>query len=86
MRYGERDIEREFLKLGVLLGERGDKTKRALTAAELFPSGSRTPLIPAPKSAPAAGSAPTKAEFDALVEDVHAVIGALNALMARARG
>lgn len=86
MRYSDRDLDREFLKLGVLLGERGDRQRRALTAEDLFPATSRDAIIPVAKSAKAAGDPPTKAEFDLLVEDVHAVIAALAALQARARG
>lgn len=37
------------------------------------------PVIPAAAAAPAAGSPPTKAEFDALVADVAAIRAALNA-------
>lgn len=82
-RYNESDLDREFQKLRVLAGEIGASAKHALRRGDLFPADSRVALIPQMRSAPAAGSAPTKAEFDALVADVHAIVGALQSLRDR---
>lgn len=73
-----RDIEKTVEQFGLLNGTRGsDPSRKAVRLADMAPMLE----FPAkPRSGKAAGSAPTKAEFDALVDDVHAVFRQMAAL------
>lgn len=65
-------------KVQVLMGERGDGREAAARMKHLQALFQNTPSEPSAKLA--AGSAPTKAEYDALVRDVQAIFSALNSL------
>lgn len=67
-------------KLEVLDGSRSRDRRRAAVRVEDI--GGLLDLPPTLKSTKAAGSAPTKAEYDALVADVHALHGVLARLSA----
>jgi hypothetical protein len=83
MKYDERRLDYEFQRVAVLLGERGDTAKHAVTKGDMFPVGSRTLLVPTMTATVAAGATPTKAEFDKLVADVQALSAAFKALSTR---
>jgi hypothetical protein len=73
-----RELTRSLEELGVLNGTRGsDPSQKAVRLAEMI---ALLEFPPAPGSRKAAGAAPTKAEHDALVEDVHLVFRQLAAL------
>ena len=66
------DTKRHIEKLEILDGSRGPNAMRqaAVRVADLLPLLQMPPRL---KSAKAAGSTPTKAEHDALVDDLNAM-------------
>lgn len=73
------DLRRLAEDFAILNGTRAgrNQTGRAVRIADVQPA---LEFPRNPKSAPAAGAAPTKAEFDALVADVHAIYRQMAAL------
>lgn len=74
------DMQGQILKqkIEILNGDRGDKTE---AAARMKHIRALIELLPVdPSSKPAAGAAPTAAEFNALVKDVQQLFTAFNKL------
>ena len=72
------ELNQMLERFGVMDGTRGtDRSKRAVRLADMAPLAE---FPKSPRSKKAAGATPTKAEFDALVDDMQTVFRQLSAI------